>query len=188
MRNLVVFLHTSLDGIVEGPNGPMDIDFIAYNEELENFANNTLSTADTVLWGKNTYEMMYQYWSKMLNNPEASSHEQKHAQWIENVEKIICSTTLTEVTWNNSILVKENIVDKINELKTKSGQDIVVIGSPRLTKFLLKEKLVDSLKLTISPTVVGSGLRLFEEINTDLTLVKSTQFSNGVLGVTYKVK
>lgn len=79
MRNLVVFLHTSLDGIVEGPNGPMDIGFVRYNEELEAFANQVLSSAQTILWGRATYEMMYQYWPTMLDNPAASDHERRHA-------------------------------------------------------------------------------------------------------------
>ena len=61
MRNLVVFLHASLDGFVEGPNGDMDIGWITYNEELEQFADKVLSSADTVVWGRKTYEMMHDY-------------------------------------------------------------------------------------------------------------------------------
>ncbi|WP_331476232.1 dihydrofolate reductase family protein [Macrococcoides canis] len=84
MRQLTLFLHSSLDGYAEGPNGPMDIGFVAYNEELEQFANKVLSTADTILWGRQTYEMMYDYWPEMINNPEASEHEQSNANWIHN--------------------------------------------------------------------------------------------------------
>lgn len=51
----------SLDGIVEGPNGPMDIGFVAYNEELEAFAQKNLASVDTILWGRATYEMMADY-------------------------------------------------------------------------------------------------------------------------------
>ncbi len=61
MRKLVVFLHSSLDGFVEGSQGAMDIDWIAYNSELENFADEVLQTADTIVWGRKTYEMMYDY-------------------------------------------------------------------------------------------------------------------------------
>ena len=64
------FLHTSLDGIVEGPNGAMDIGFVHYNVELEQFAKQVTANADTILWGRETYEMMYQYWPNMLNNEE----------------------------------------------------------------------------------------------------------------------
>ncbi len=61
MRKLVVFLHSSLDGFVEGSQGAMGIDWIAYNSELENFADEVLQTADTIVWGRKTYEMMYDY-------------------------------------------------------------------------------------------------------------------------------
>ncbi|MGO4273152.1 dihydrofolate reductase, partial [Paenibacillus sp. TAF58] len=55
MRKLVLFLHASLDGFVEGPNGAMDIGWISYDGDLEKYANEILSTADTVIWGRGTY-------------------------------------------------------------------------------------------------------------------------------------
>lgn len=188
MRNLVVFLHMSLDGVVEGPKGAMDIGFVRYNEELEAFANQGLATCDTVLWGRGTYQMMHQYWPTMLDNSEASKHERQHAAWIEAVEKVVCSTTLDEVSWNNSHLLKEDLVGQIKTLKEKNGGDIVVLGSPRLAQVLLKEGLVDRLRLTVSPVVVGAGLRLFDGVTDSLNLVKSQTFSTGVLGLTYQIE
>ncbi|MEI5579592.1 hypothetical protein WB472_48560, partial [Streptomyces brasiliscabiei] len=76
--------------------------FIRYNEELEDFANKGLSTCDTILWGRGTYEMMHNYWPTMLDTVEASDHERNHAAWIEAVEKVVCSKTLDGVNWNNS--------------------------------------------------------------------------------------
>lgn len=187
MRDLVVFLHLSLDGVVEGPKGPMDIGFIRYNEELEAFANQGLATCDTILWGRGTYQMMHQYWPTMLDHPEASKHERQHAVWIEAVEKLVCSTTLDEVSWNNSHLLKGDLVGQIKTLKEKEGGDIVVLGSPRLAQVLLKEGLVDRLRLTVSPVVVGAGLRLFDDVTASLNLVKSQTFSTGVLGLTYQI-
>ena len=187
MRKLVIFLHTSLDGIVEGPNGPMDIGFIHYNEELENFANQVLSSAQTILWGRATYEMMYQYWPTMLDNPEASDHERKHAAWIDSVEKWVCSRSLKSLDWNNASLLSGDIVSQIKERKNQEGGDIVVLGSPRLAKFLLKEKLVDTVKLTVSPVLVGGGLPLFEDLSEKLELTSSQTLSSGVLCLTYDV-
>lgn len=187
MRELVVFLHSSLDGIVEGPGGAMDIGFVRYNEELEAFANQTLATADTILLGRATYEMMHQYWPTMLDNPEASDHERNHAAWIEAVEKLVCSTQLDEVTWNNSRLLKENILSQIRAAKDQEGGDIVVLGSPRLAQFLLKEGLVDRLRLTVSPVVVGGGLRFLEEPQNSLELLEAEVMKSGVLGLTYQL-
>ena len=72
MRKLILFLHASLDSFVEGPNGAMDIGWIAYDADLANHANKILNSADTVIWGRATYKMMHNYWPTMLSNPEAS--------------------------------------------------------------------------------------------------------------------
>ena len=64
------FLHTSLDGIVEWPNGAMDIGFVYYNVEFEQFAKHVTANADKISLRRATYEMMYQYWPNMLNNEE----------------------------------------------------------------------------------------------------------------------
>ncbi|MBL6538497.1 hypothetical protein JNG37_07080 [Streptococcus suis] len=80
--------------MAEVPVGAMDIGYIAYNKEIEAFANRSLETATTILWGSTTNEMMHQYWPTMLDNPEASEHESRHAAWIQEVEKLVCSNRL----------------------------------------------------------------------------------------------
>ncbi|HEP1843227.1 TPA: dihydrofolate reductase family protein [Streptococcus suis] len=175
MRKLVIFLHMSLDGIVEGPNGAMDIGFVQYNHELEEFANQVTAKADTILWGRSTYEMMYHYWPNMLGNLEASEHERKHAAWVNAVEKLVCSTSLLEVTCNNASLIKGNLIQHLHIEKSKDGGDILVLGSPRLAQFLLKEGLVDQLCLTVSPVIVGAGFNLFNGISGTLKLLESVQ-------------
>ncbi|MGQ7374354.1 dihydrofolate reductase family protein [Streptococcus suis] len=177
----MVFLHMSLDGIVEGPNGAMDIGFVQYNHELEEFANQVTANADTILWGRSTYEMMYQYWPNMLDNLEASEHERKHAAWVNAVEKLVCSTSLSELTWNNASLIKDNLIQCLHIKKSKDGGAILVIGSPRLAQFLLKVGLVDQLCLTVSPVIVGAGFNLFNRISGTLKLLESVQMQSGVL-------
>ncbi|EFR43786.1 dihydrofolate reductase family protein [Streptococcus pseudoporcinus] len=187
MRDINIFLHMSLDGIVEGPKGAMDIGFVAYNQELEAFAEKTLSSVDTILWGRATYDMMYAYWPNRLTDPAATDYERRHAKWITDVEKVVASSTLESVDWNNSTLIKNNLTKSIEELKIRDGQDILVLGSPRLARFLLAEKIVDKVTLTLSPTLVGNGLRLFENISSDLKLISSETFTSGALGLEYKV-
>ena len=92
----------------------MDIGFVHYNVELEQFAKQVTANADTILWGRATYEMMYQYWPNTLNNEEASEHERAHATWIDAVEKIVCSRTLQETAWNHSTLIQEQITEKFD--------------------------------------------------------------------------
>lgn len=188
MRNLVVFLHSSLDGIIEGPKGAMDIGFVKYDKDLEEFANQVTASADTILWGRNTYEMMYHYWPEMLNHPHASDHERQHAAWITNVEKLVCSTSLVTADWENTSLLKGDLVQQISQRKEGEGKDILVLGSPRLAKFLLQAGIVDYVKLTVSPVLVGNGLKLFEGITSELELVDSEILQSGVLCLTYHIR
>ena len=187
MRKVILFLHSSLDGFVEGPNGEMDIGWVAYNEELEKHAKEILSTVDTVLWGRGTYQMMENYWTSVPSNPTASEHEVEHAKWIEDTQKIVFSTTLEKTEWNNSRLVKENIEEEIINLKELPGNDIIILGSPRFAHRLMELNLIDVLKITISPVIIGSGLPLFNEVkySRNLSLVENKTFNSGVIGLTY---
>ncbi|SFC96441.1 dihydrofolate reductase family protein [Bacillus sp. UNCCL81] len=189
MRNVILFLHSSLDGFVEGPNGQMDIGWVSYNEELEKHAREILSTVDTVLWGRGTYQMMENYWTSVPSNPEASEYEIEHAKWIEETSKVVFSTTLEKAEWNNSKLVKENIEEEINNIKKQPGRDIVILGSPRFAHALMELDLIDVIKITISPVIIGSGLPLFKasEYKRNLSLIENKTFNSGAIGLTYNI-
>ncbi|WP_127507590.1 dihydrofolate reductase family protein [Paenibacillus humicus] len=188
MRKLVLFLHASLDGFVEGPNGEMDIGWISYDADLEKHAKEILSTADTVVWGRGTYEMMHNYWPSVPSNPSASQHERDHAEWIEKTAKIVFSTTLEKVEWNNSRLVNEDVEEEIKTLKQQPGKDMVILGSPMLAHHLMQLDLIDEYKITVSPVLIGKGLPLFqglkEKIN--LRLIENKTFNSGAIGLVYQ--
>lgn len=188
MRKLVLFLHSSLDGFVEGPNGEMDIGWVSYDADLEKHAKEILSTADTVIWGRGTYQMMHSYWPSVPSNPSASQHELDHAEWIDKTSKIVFSTTLEKVEWNNSRLVKNNVKEVIKNLKQQPGRDMVILGSPRFAHYLMELDLIDEYKITVSPVLIGSGLPLFqglkEKIN--LKLIENKTFDSGAIGLVYQ--
>ncbi|MCK8485769.1 dihydrofolate reductase family protein [Paenibacillus sp. MBLB2552] len=188
MRKLVLFLHASLDGFVEGPNGEMDIGWVSYDSDLERHAKEILSTADTVIWGRRTYQMMHSYWPSVPSNPSASQHEREHAEWIEKTEKIVFSTTLEKVDWNNSRLVNKDIEKEIRRLKQQPGKDMVILGSPRLAHHFMQLDLIDEYKITVSPVLIGKGLPLFqglkEKIN--LKLIENKTFDSGAIGLMYQ--
>ncbi|MDP4086297.1 MAG: dihydrofolate reductase family protein [Bacillota bacterium] len=188
MRKLVLFLHASLDGFVEGPKGEMDIGWVSYDADLEKHAKEVLSTADTVIWGRGTYQMMHSYWPSVPSDPSASQHELDHAKWIEKTAKIVFSTTLEKVEWNNSRLVKEDVEEEIKNLKQQPGKDMVILGSPRLAHYLMQFDLIDEYKITVSPVLIGGGLPLFqglkEKIN--LKLIENKTFDSGAIGLVYQ--
>ena len=99
----------------------------------------------------------------------------------------VCSRSLKSLDWINASLLSGDIVSQIKERKNQEGGDIVVLGSPRLAKILLKEKLVETVKLTVSPVLVGGGLPLFEDLSEKLELTSSQTLSSGVLCLTYDV-
>jgi len=181
-------LHASLDGFVEGPNGEMNIGWVSYDADLEKHAKEILSTADTVIWGRGTYQMMHSYWPSVPSNPSASQHERNHAEWIEKTTKIVFSTTLEKVEWNNSRLVKEDVEEEINNLKQQPGKDMVILGGPRFAHHLMQLNLIDEYKITVSPVLIGSGLPLFhglkEKIN--LKLIENKTFDSGAIGLVYQ--
>ncbi len=188
MRKLVLFLHASLDGFVEGPNGAMDIGWVAYDADLENLAREILGTADTVIWGRETYQMMYSYWPSVPSDPSASQYARNHAEWIEKTAKVVFSTTLEKVEWNNSRLVKENVEEAIKNLKQQPGQDMVILGSPRLAHYLMQLDLIDEYKISVSPVLLGGGLPLFQGIKekTKLKLIENKTFDSGAIGLVYQ--
>jgi len=189
MRKLVLFLHASLDGFVEGPNGEMDIGWISYDDDLAKHAEQILSMSDTVLWGRGTYQGMYSYWTGVPSDPSSSQHELEHAVWIEQTSKIVFSTTLDKVEWNNSRLVKENVKEEILNLKQQPGKDMVILGSPRFAHHVMGLDLIDEYKITVSPVLIGSGLPLFQGLQekTNLKLIENKTFDSGAIGLYYQV-
>jgi dihydrofolate reductase len=188
MRKLVLFLHASLDGFVEGPNGEMDIGWVSYDADLEIHAKEILSTADTVIWGRGTYQMMHNYWPSVLSNPSATEHELNHAEWIEKTAKLVFSTTLEKVEWNNSRLVKEDVEEEVKNLKQQQGKDMVILGSPRFAHHLMQLNLIDEYKITVSPVLIGSGLPLFQGLKDkiNLKLIENKTFDSGAIGLVYQ--
>ena len=92
MRNLIFFMHTSLDGFVAGLNGEMD--WINLDEAMFDFVATMTDQADTALYGRVTYEMMQSYWPTAGEQPNASKHDKEHSNWYNNVSKVVLSKTM----------------------------------------------------------------------------------------------
>ena len=107
---------------------------------------------------------------------------------MNSLPKYVVSTTLSEVTWNNSSLIKENVVEEIAKLKQQEGKDILVGGSADLVHMLMQHDLVDEYKLMVHPIVVGNGKHLFKEGSEKkvLKLVETKAFSTGIVILSYE--
>lgn len=185
MRKLVVFLHTSLDGFVAGPNGEMD--WINVDEQMFDYAGRQTASSDTALYGRKTFEMMDSYWPDAGKQPNASKHDIEHSEWYNNVPKIVLSRTMQDHDRELIHIISDNIKEKITELKNKDGKDIVVFGSPSAVHTLMNIDLIDDFWLFINPILLGEGIPLFKDVKhrISLKLVEQHVFDSGVIGVHY---
>lgn len=174
MRKLIVTEFLTLDGIMEQPAWTMPY----WNDEIAKFKGDETSASDALLLGRVTYQGFAAAW------PESKD---EGADYFNNVRKYVVSTTLTSAEWNNSILIKDNVVEEIMKLKQQAGKDITVHGSGTLVQTLVQHNLVDRYRLLIYPVVLGNGKRLFKEgITATLKLVETQTFSSGVLALIYE--
>jgi dihydrofolate reductase len=149
-----------------------------WNDEIAQFKGEETSASDALLLGRVTYQGFAAAW------PES---EDEGAAYFNSVRKYVVSTTLDRVEWNNSTLIKDNIVEEIARLKQQDGQNITVHGSATLVQTLMQHDLVDRYRLLVYPVVVGKGKRLFqEETPAALKLVATQSFSSGVVALIYE--
>lgn len=188
MRKVVLFMHVSLDGFVAGPNG--ELDWISYDQDLMDAADEIVKTVGSPIYGRVTYQMMENYWPSVLNNPESTQHDIDHANWIEDIGKIVISKSLSEVKWNRTTLINENIAEEIGKLKQQPGKDLVIFGSPSIAHTFIDLDLIDEYRLTVSPIVLGRGTRLFQadKATKRLNLLSAKTLPSGVLVLHYEAK
>ena len=167
MRKLIAAINMTLDGFCDHTAMIADDDILQHYNEL-------LSNADTLIYGRITYQLMESYWPSIVKNPTGNKPEDEFAVLIDNILKIVFSRTLKNVDWKNTKLKKEVIKEEVLELKQQAGRNILV-GSPSLIVTLTQLDLIDEYQLDVQPIVLGSGLPLFKNIKdrVDLKLLKT---------------
>jgi dihydrofolate reductase len=162
MRKLIVSEFISLDGVTEDPGGAEGFERGGWtspywNDELEAYKRDELFSADGLLLGRVTYEAFAAAW------PDASHEAGEYADRMNSLPKYAVSTTLTDLTWNNSHVLEGDLEKQVRNLKEQPGQDLLVFGSGQLVRALIQLDLVDELRLQVYPVAVGRGQRLFGE-------------------------
>jgi dihydrofolate reductase len=180
MRKLIAAMNMTLDGFCNH-------EAMSADEEIHQHYNELLSNADTLIYGRITYQLMESYWPSVVKNPTGNKPMDEFAVLIGNISKIVYSRTLQHVDWKNTTLKKEVIQEEILELKQQTSKNIVV-GSPGLIVALTHLDLIDEYQLGVQPTVLGSGLPLFKNIRDriDLKLLKTKTFGCGAVMLYYE--
>jgi dihydrofolate reductase len=182
MRTMASFIFISLDGFYEGPNG--ELDWPNVDAEFNDFAVRQLDEADTLGFGRATYEHMAAYWpteQAMANDPAITLR-------MNGKEKLVFSTTLTDAHWSGTTVVRGEAIEHVPELKAAPGKEVLVIGSAHLTAKLAQAGVLDELRIMIFPIVLGQGRSLFEDLKNrvSLTLLRIRQFDSGNILLTYR--
>ena len=180
MRKLIAAINMTLDGFCDHTAGIAD-------EELHQHYNDLLRNADTLLYGRITYQLMESYWPSVVKNPTGNKPIDEFAVLIDNISKWVFSRTLRKVTWKNTALKNEVTKEEILELKRQEGKNVLV-GSPTLIITMAQLNLIDEYQLAIHPIILGRGLPLFKNIRDkiNLTLLKKKTFGSGVVALYYK--
>jgi dihydrofolate reductase len=182
MRKLIAAMNMTLDGFCNHTAMIAD-------EEIHQHYNELLRSADTLIYGRITYQLMESYWPSVVKNPTGNKPMDEFAVLIDNIPKIVFSRTLKNVDWNNTTLKKEIIKEEILELKQSRsyGTKNILVGSPGLIVALANLDLVDEYQLDVQPIILGSGLPLFKNVRDriDLKLLKTKTFGCGAVMLYY---
>jgi dihydrofolate reductase len=186
MRKLVLIVHLSLDGYVAGPNG--ELDWFPKGDENLGFVNEIVQNADATLMGRVSFELLDRYWPSAFQKSDATKNEKDFSIWYNSISKIVVSKKLNESNQKPITIIRENIDEKIIELKKGEGNDIIIFGSPSICQILLAKDLIDSFWIFINPIIFGKGIHLFKKIDNKIQfqLLSSTQLSNGEIALNYK--
>jgi dihydrofolate reductase len=185
MARIVVTEYVSLDGVIQAPGGGEDFRHagwtfdIGRGEEGDKFKLDETLASDALLLGRKTYEGFAAAWPTM---------EGEFADKFNSMPKYVVSSTLDKGEWNNSTVLKGDVVDEVSKLRQGPDGDIVVHGSAQLVQTLIENDLVDEMRLMVFPVVLGTGKRLFGE-TTDkkrLQLADSKTVGDGVTILTFR--
>jgi dihydrofolate reductase len=182
---LVVTEFVTLDGVFEDPGGAEGFDRGGWAFKFERgpvgdqFKLDEVLAADVLLLGRKTYAGFAAAW------PERTD-EAGFADKMNSMQKVVVSTTLEHAEWANTTIVRDDVAAAVNALRDQPGGDVLVAGSGTLVQTLLRDGLVDELRLMVYPVLLGAGRRLFEDgsVQAALELV-ATQETGDVVILTF---
>jgi dihydrofolate reductase len=176
MRKIIEYTLVSVDGIFAGAAITR---FADYRDDayMQDGLGQALS-CDALLMGRTTYESFARIWPRRTD---------PWADRINAMPKYVFTSKLEKAEWNNTTLVRGDVVAEVTRLKQQEGQNLLIYGHGLLAETLLKQRLLDVLDLSIYPLVVGQGKQFFrEDANAPLRLVAAKSFSKGIVKLTYE--
>ncbi|HSI65750.1 MAG TPA: dihydrofolate reductase family protein [Candidatus Saccharimonadia bacterium] len=191
MRKIIAALQTSLDGLIEGPNG--ELDWVETWEDCFEI----LPRIDACILGRKMYPGYEQYWRAILANPKGvleftgrppHQGEIEYAHFADKTPHYVLSTTLERTEWKNTHILRD--LESIRKLKEQPGKDMHAVGGATLVGSLLNAGLVDELRIVMHPMVLGEGTPLFKDVKErhGLKLREVKEMKGGIVRLTYVMK
>lgn len=183
MQRLVVFNNVSLDGWFADAAGSVGWAYAHSDPDFDAFVASNSEGGDTLLLGRVTWELMAGWWP----TPAALAMNRVVAEQMNRMRKVVVSRTLTEATWENSTLVRDDMLGAVRALKATPGGGIVVLGSGSIVAQLARAGLVDEYQLVVNPVVLGAGKSMFAGIDQPIALrpTESRTFAGGKVLLCY---
>jgi dihydrofolate reductase len=177
MKKIILNLAITLDGFIEGPNG--EIDWCIMDDDMD--FGGFISSIDTIFYGRVSYDA----WGNFQPDVTASPAEKEMWQGIHSKNKFVFSSQDRQD--DNAIFISSDIANKVAEIKQQGGKDIWLYGGASLIKTFIHSGLIDIYKISVHPTVLGSGKPLFEDLQEriGLRLIETNVFKSGVVQLTY---
>lgn len=157
-RKVRITMYMTLDGFAAMADGPDDPE--GDRQFWEAMWDGPMADVDTLLLGRKTYEAWAGFWPTQVDSE--NEHWRAFARFSNRVEKVVFSHTLQTATWSNSRIVRGPVADEISRLRSLPGKDMIVAGGVQLVQSVLAQDLADELCLTVSPSIIGRGLPLFQ--------------------------
>lgn len=191
MRKIIVLSFISLDGVMQAPGGPEEDTsggfkyggwtFPFFDEASGKIMNEQINDKYDLLLGRKTYDIFAAYWPKQ-------SEENFVTNPFNHATKYVASKTLTNPTWENTVVLKDDVLAELKKLKQSEGKDLQVHGSGNFVQTLLKNDLIDELWLKFFPVTLGMGKKLFAEgtIPAGFILTECKHTPSGVIFANYK--
>ncbi|WP_433163999.1 dihydrofolate reductase family protein [Kribbella sp. CA-247076] len=164
-RKVVGNISLSLDGRITGRNGAGDMGWVVPHAVTETSRDHMVQltrNSTTGLLGRNNYEGFGGYWPMVARDGNAEPRDRAFAQWLDAVEKVVFSSTLTEAPWQNSRISRDPVAE-VKQLREQPGGDIIVLSSSSIIRALLAADELDRLVINLCPELVGGGAKLFED-------------------------
>ena len=189
LRKLIFFAHTTIDGFMESAD--RGLDWITWDDEVDrDFIPDLVATADTILTGRTTYQSFAGAWPQRVNDPELPSYMRDFARWMTETPMVVFTNTLDHFEMANARRAAQDIVTEIAARKSTSGGDLVIFGGAGTVQAVVAAGLVDEYWIKLSPTAIGAGQPVFDQISEkiDLELTSGKIYDSGVAGLRYATK